>query len=160
MIADEIKKLNELKEAGVLSEDEFNQAKENILGQKKFKTSASGELFGLNENVWLTLMNLSILAGFIVPILGLVLPFVLWLLSRDHSENADKVGRNLVNWIASFIIYFVICIILMTIFIGWLLLMVLVILTVIFVIIGAIKAANGEIWPYPLSIPFLNVESD
>ncbi|MCF6775539.1 DUF4870 domain-containing protein [Thiotrichales bacterium 19X7-9] len=159
MIADEIKKLSELKEAGILTEDEFNQAKEKLLGQANLKTNVSGELFGLNENIWLTLMNLSILAGFVVPILGLVLPFVLWLLSKEDSQKADQMGRNLVNWIASFIIYFVLCIILMAIFIGWLLLIALVALTVIFVIIGAIKAANGEIWPYPLSIPFLKVES-
>ena len=40
--------------------------------------------------------------------------------------------------------------------IGFLLLGVLAILGIVFPIIGGIKASNGEVWPYPLSIKFFN----
>lgn len=159
MIADEIKKLSALKDEGLISEFEFNQAKAKLLGENKFSAKKKGELFGLSEPVWLTLMHLSILAGFIIPILGLALPFILWILSKDESEKADQTGRILINWIASFIIYFIISMILTMIFIGWLLMSLLVIACIVFVILGAVKAANGTIWRYPLSISFLHINS-
>jgi uncharacterized Tic20 family protein len=39
--------------------------------------------------------------------------------------------------------------------IGFPLLFAVLILSIVFPIIGAVKAANGELWPYPLSIAFM-----
>ncbi|MCF6768077.1 DUF4870 domain-containing protein [Thiotrichales bacterium 19S11-10] len=160
MIADEIKKLSELKDTGVISEEEFHKAKERLLGKKHKSQHQTGTIYGLNESMWCTFMHLSLLAGFIVPILGLAIPFALWIISKDVSDKADQTGRMLVNWIASLVIYFIASVILMAVFIGWLLLVALVIVNIAFIIIGATKAADGEFWRYPLSIKFLSLENN
>ncbi len=61
----------------------------------------------------------------------------------------------MVNWIISEVIYFLVSFILCFIFVGFLLLFALAIVAVIFPIIGGIKANDGEVWKYPLAIPFL-----
>jgi hypothetical protein len=54
----------------------------------------------------------------------------------------------------SAIIYAIICIILMIVVIGIPLLFALGLVSLIFPIVGGIKASDGEVWPYPLSIKF------
>lgn len=156
MIADEIKKLHELKDQGVISEEEFNSAKKRLLKQKI--GNSDGHIFGLNEMLWATLMHLSVLAVFIIPMLGIVLPIVLWILSKDESEFANQTGKAIINWIVSFIIYFIIAAILTLIFIGFILMVALIVLSIIFIIIGAIKASHRELYRYPLSINFLSID--
>ena len=55
----------------------------------------------------------------------------------------------------SWIIYAIISMLLVCVIIGIPLLLILAVLWVIFPIIGGLKANNGEVWPYPLSIRFL-----
>jgi len=50
-------------------------------------------------------------------------------------------------------VYCVVSFILMFILVGFLTMFALVLVSIIFPIIGAIKASEGEVWPYPLSIP-------
>jgi uncharacterized Tic20 family protein len=54
----------------------------------------------------------------------------------------------------SAIIYAIISMILMIVGIGFLLLAALGLVSLIFPIIGGVKASEGEVWPYPLSIKF------
>lgn len=58
------------------------------------------------------------------------------------------------NWILSSLIYAVVFSILIFVLIGIPLLWALALLFLIFPIIGAIKANDGIVWPYPLSIRF------
>ena len=58
------------------------------------------------------------------------------------------------RWIISAAIYAAVCFILVFLFIGVPLLMVLGVLAIAFPIVGGIKANNGEVWKYPLSIQF------
>ena len=62
----------------------------------------------------------------------------------------------MVNWIISEILYAAGCLALAFLFIGVPLLIVVGVLGIIFPIIAAIKANDGEVWPYPLSISFLS----
>ena len=52
----------------------------------------------------------------------------------------------------SALIYSVVCFLLFIIVIGVFLLWALALLCLVFPIIGAIKANDGEVWPYPLSL--------
>ena len=67
-------------------------------------------------------------------------------------------GRIVVNWIITEFLLAVLFGILCFIFIGIPLLMALGLVGIIFPIIGGIKANNGEIWNYPCSIKFFNVD--
>ncbi|WP_317929867.1 DUF4870 domain-containing protein [Halioxenophilus sp. WMMB6] len=114
--------------------------------------------WGMVTNTFLMLMHLSQLAGFVVPGAGLVLPIVMWATNKDQSPEVDRHGKNILNWMISLTIYSIVSCILIIIFVGFLALLALMILDLIFVILAAVKANEGELWPYPLSIKFFKVE--
>ena len=88
---------------------------------------------------------LGIVAGFIPSL-------VILLVSKD--ELVKKHAKNALNWQISFLIYYIISMILIFIIVGILLVVALIILNIVFCIIATVKANNGEIWKYPLSIKF------
>jgi uncharacterized Tic20 family protein len=105
--------------------------------------------------MWAMLLHFSILAGYAVPIAGLVVPIMIWQLKKDELSEIDVHGKNAVNWIISELIYLAVSFILCFVIIGIPLVIILGILGIIFPIIAALKASNGEVWRYPLSISFL-----
>ncbi|MDT0593316.1 DUF4870 domain-containing protein [Glaciecola petra] len=111
--------------------------------------------WGMEPRVFLLLMHLSQLAGVIIPFAGLVLPIVMWVTNKQESKEIDEHGKVIMNWIISAFIYTIICTILMVLVIGVFGLIILAIVSLIFIIVGAIKAYDGELWPYPLSITFI-----
>ncbi len=110
--------------------------------------------WGMELKSYLLLMHLSQLAGFIIPFGGLVLPIIMWATNKEHSKEIDDHGKVILNWIISAMIYAVVCTILIFVVIGIFGLMILGICGLIFAILGAIKANDGILWHYPLSIKF------
>ena len=104
--------------------------------------------------LWSTLLHLSMLAGLIIPLGGLVVPVVIYILKKDELPGLEPHWHVVLNWIISALIYSVVCFILVFIVIGIFLFWALALVCLIFPIIGAIKANDGEVWPYPLSIKF------
>lgn len=109
----------------------------------------------LPANSWAMFLHLSVLAGFVVPIAGLLAPLLIWQLKKDQYPELDAHGKVVMNWIISLIIYTVISGMLVFVVVGLFLLSVLMIISILFPIIGGIKANEGKLWTYPLSIPFL-----
>jgi uncharacterized protein len=106
------------------------------------------------DRTWLILLHLSMFAGYVVPLAGFIAPLVIWLTMKDESPEIDAHGRVVVNWIITSVIYWTIAIALCLVLIGIPLVMILGAISVIFPIIGAVKASNGVLWKYPLSISF------
>ena len=75
-------------------------------------------------------------------------------LSHSLTKYAKRRWRDC-NIDCSVLIYSVISGILMFVVIGFFLLIALGVVAVVFPIIGAMKASNGEVWKYPLTISFL-----
>ncbi|TRY33517.1 DUF4870 domain-containing protein [Aliiglaciecola sp. M165] len=113
------------------------------------------EYWGMSLKSYCMLIHLSQLASIVAPGLGFVLPIVMWVANKDKSVEIDKHGKVTVNWVISCLIYSVICGILALVFIGLIGLVVLAILNFLFAIIAAIKANDGVLWTYPLTIRFL-----
>lgn len=155
MDLDKIEKLAELKEKGVITDEEYAEAKAKILRgeQPKATTELSGEM---DSRTYAMLLHFSQLCGFVAPVFGWVVPVVLWLIKRD-DPYIDQQGKVVFNWILSSFIYFVISLILIAVVIGVFMLMALAIVSVIFIVIGAVRAKDGVIQNYPLSIPFFSV---
>jgi len=160
-IADEIEKLNNLKQAGAITEEEYQSAKASLLK----KDESIGEKFNFvvknvssDEKMWSMFMHFSQLCGFLIPLAGLIVPIVMWQVKKDESDIIDRHGRNIVNWIITEIIFFAAFFILVRIFIGIPLLGLLFILGIVLPIIGGIKANNGEIWSYPFAIKFFSAD--
>ena len=126
---------------------------DDLLFEDEFETSAKP--WGIEEDQFTMLMHIAQFAGVVVPMAGLALPIVMWATNKENNELVDEHGKNIINWMISLIIYFAIAIPLCFLIIGIPIVMVLGLLTVLFPIIGAVKASNGEVYTYPLTIKFL-----
>ncbi|TVQ29252.1 MAG: DUF4870 domain-containing protein [Wenzhouxiangella sp.] len=106
---------------------------------------------------WATILHLSVLAGLVIAFAGLLAPVVIYLVKRDELPGLEPHSKVVFNWVISAIIYFAVGLILTVTLVGAILgipLMLAVgVLSIVFPIIGGIKASEGEVWPYPLSIP-------
>ena len=103
---------------------------------------------------WGMIMHLSQLANFLLPVAGIIIPIVIWQVKKNELPELDIHGKIIVNWMLGTLIYGVVCFLLVFALVGFVLLPVLAALGIIFPIIGGIKANNGEVWKYPLSIAF------
>jgi len=125
----------------------------DLLFEDELETSTKP--WGIEEDQFTMLMHIAQFAGVVVPMAGLALPIVMWATNKENNELVDEHGKNIINWMISLIIYFAIAIPLCFLIIGIPIVMVLGLLTVLFPIIGAVKASNGEVYTYPLTIKFL-----
>ncbi len=157
-IDEELQKLQQLHQTGVLSDEEYGRAKARLLNNpSSFSTGAGANTstVDLQTRRWAMFLHLSQFAGYVVPLAGLVVPIVIWQLKKVELPGIDVHGKNVVNWIISEIIYAAIGFILTFVIIGIPLLIALGIIGIIFPIVGGIKANNGDVWKYPLSFSFL-----
>jgi hypothetical protein len=116
-VAEELQKLHQLREAGAINDDEFVLAKARILSavpEAQPVPSAPLEATGLGSETleqetrqWAMFLHLSILAGFVVPMAGLVVPIIIWQVKKADLPGIDAHGKNAFNWIVSKIIYLV-----------------------------------------------------
>ncbi|MEC8104449.1 MAG: DUF4870 domain-containing protein [Pseudomonadota bacterium] len=120
-------------------------------------SNQNDEYWGMPANTYCTLIHLSQLTSLLIPGLGLILPILMWLMNKDKNDDIDRHGKVTANWLLSLIIYSIICFILWIFVIGALAFFVLGALNLIFAIIAAVKANNGQLWVYPLSIQFFKV---
>ena len=100
-------------------------------------------------------LHLSQLAGFVIPFGGIILPVVLWQTQKEKMPALDAHGKMVVNFMLSVLIYAIVSVVLMFVLVGFLTLLAVAVIHIIFPIVGAVKANNGELWEYPLTIKFL-----
>lgn len=99
--------------------------------------------------------HLSTFAGYFFPFGGIIGPLICWISRKDQSEWVNMNGKSALNFQISVLLYSVLLIPLCFIIVGIPLLIALGILEVVCVIIASIKAAKGEVYKYPISIPFI-----
>ena len=162
-VADEIEKLNTLRQSGAITDEEYQTAKSRLLGQgaptwDPPKPHPGAPAAPLDEKTWSLLLHISQLCGFLIPFAGLVVPIVLWQIKKDESAIIDRHGRIVANWMITAFITGIVFFCLSFVLIGIPLLIILGVLCVVFPIIGGIKASNGEFWPYPMSYRFLPID--
>lgn len=121
------------------------------------------------DNGTLALLHYSQLLNFI-GFLGLIIPLILWSTKKTEIKGMDEHGKNVINFQLSLLIYNLIFFVLFAfsvfmsffligfVFIAILLVLAipLVILLIIYPIIGGIRAGNGEIYKYPMTIKFIH----
>ena len=116
---------------------------------------------------WEVMCHLSALVAWLgMPFGNLIGPFVVWIIKRGDSPSIDAHGREVLNFQLSWTLYIfafaAMTVVLMFILIGFLMLPFLIaacligpVISLILSIIGAVKAGNGELFHYPLTIRFL-----
>jgi hypothetical protein len=165
MTQEELEQYHELLKKGIISEEEYAEQKRRFFESRGFgpglepaqpySNIAGGEFWGMEEKSYIVFMHASVLAGVIFPFAGFILPLVMWMSNKDKSERVDAHGKVVMNWVLSSVVYGLIFGILCLILIGIPLLIALSVCTFIFSIMGAVKASEGQLWPYPLSIQFI-----
>jgi len=121
--------------------------------EEQFESKPRG--VDLQPKQWAMFVHFSVLAGFVVPFAGLILPIILWQIKKDEIPEIDVHGKIVVNWLISALIYSAVGLLLTFVLIGKPLLFILGALCVVFPVIGGIKANNGVVWDYPLTIQIL-----
>jgi uncharacterized Tic20 family protein len=149
-LADDIRKLNELQQSGALSEQEFQQAKESLLAQNR----PTGTSPVLDTTTWGVLIHLSQFLTYLIPLAGIIAPIILWQIKKDESEIIDRHGKIVANWLITEFILLLAAIPLCFVLVGIPLLFIVSVAAIVFPIIGAVKAGDGKLWPYPCSIRF------
>ena len=110
---------------------------------------------GMDEDQYCMLLHLSTLAGYIIPLAGFVVPIIMWTSYKDQSPHIDKHGKMVTNFLISAFIYYAIGIVLSVLCIGFVILIALAVVGIIFSILGAIKASQGDLYEYRLTIKFI-----
>lgn len=89
----------------------------------------------------------------------LIVALVMWLIKRDQSGFVDAAGKATMNLQISAWIYTLLlgCAGFFTFGVGWLLIPIAALVVFIFAILGSLAASRGEIYRYPLVIPFFTV---
>ncbi len=159
-VINEIERLNNLREKNAISEEEFLNLKKEVLRNNTIEDEKLIRKELSDEKIWCSFIHLSQLCSFIFPLLGSVIPIVLWQLKKDKSELIDLNGRIVTNWILSKFIYYCVSIFLCVFIVGIPLVLGLVVLAIVFPIVGAVKINSGESWRYPLSITFIKLNHE
>lgn len=156
MDLEQIEKLNDLKQKGLISEEEYQQAKARILGGQNDKIVQPHTILQTNNYDYAMVLHLTQFCSWLFPFLGLVVPLIMWQ-SKKEDPYVDEQGKVVMNWVFSSIIYAIVCLLLFIILIGIPLLAALAICSVVFTIMGAMDANKGVIKNYPLTIKFFTV---
>ncbi len=123
------------------------------------KLASSGRLRGTSltesDRNFAIGMHLSPLVLSIVGLfpLSLLAPLVLWLVRRQESVFDDDHGREIINFVLSFLLWHLVAGITV---VGLIFLPVLWVVAIVSCIRGAIAAGNGEYFRYPMTIRFLS----
>lgn len=109
-----------------------------------------------NTRTWCVLCHASALLGLFFHFLGHIFgPLIVWLVKRGEGAEIDAHGKESLNFQISMLIYDAVALILCFVLIGIPILLLLWVLNTIFVIVAAIKASDGELYRYPLTIRFI-----
>lgn len=155
-IADQLERLESLRAKGSISDHEFVAAKASVLGgggTAAPPVKETHQVFGFGVRAWCTLMHISQLLIFAGGI-GIVVPIVMWAMSKDHSDYVRQQGNRMMNWIITSLIASVIAGLLCFVVIGFPILFVLLVLNAAFPVVAALKANDRQLWKYPLAFRF------
>ena len=120
-------------------------------------TPPSTSVTSSNIRTWCVLCHASALLGLFFHFLGHIFgPLIVWLLKRGDGAEIDAHGKESLNFQLSMLIYDAVAVILCFVLIGIPILLLLWVLNTVLVIIASIKASDGELYRYPLTIRFIN----
>ncbi len=109
-----------------------------------------------DEKMYAMFCHLSALIGFIIPFGNIIGPLIIWILKKDQYPMVDEHGKESLNFQISMTIYVLAALILVLFLIGIPLLVVLGLFELVAIVVASVKANDGLLFKYPLSIRFLN----
>ena len=94
-------------------------------------------------------------AGFVFPFGNILGPLIVWLMKKSESSSVDAHGKEAMNFQISMSIWVLLSFASYLILVGIILFPAAILTGVILTIMGAVKASNGELYRYPLTIRFI-----
>ena len=134
---------------------EQGASQRSTLGQHDRLAGVRIEGVAPSDRNWAVLCHVVTFIGFVMPLGNIVGPLLIWLLRRRDSEYVDFHGKEAVNFQISLTIYLVISAVLVLVLIGFVLLLVTFVFGIVSVIIAAVRANEGVLHRYPVTIRFL-----
>lgn len=99
-----------------------------------------------------TLVLVSYILAIFTTVVG---PLILWAIKKDDDPSTADGLRHVANFSISYTIYSIVAWITSVILIGFILGPIVNVLMLVFVIIGIVKAANGELYKPPFTLDFI-----
>jgi uncharacterized Tic20 family protein len=117
--------------------------------------ASASSMDATEEKIYAMFCHLGALSGFFAPFGNIIVPLILWLTKRESSSFVDMHGKEAVNFQISLMLYSLVSAVLIFVLVGIFLLAGLCVFDLVTVIVGALKAKNGESFRYPLTIRFI-----
>lgn len=108
-----------------------------------------------DEKQWLVALHFCSLIGLLIPLGSIIAPLIVWLIKKDEFPLVNEHGKAVLNFQITVAIAFVVCFLLVFVLIGILLLPILTIFWIVMTIIGGVKAADGKLQNFFLTIPMI-----
>ncbi|HWQ32332.1 MAG TPA: DUF4870 domain-containing protein [Blastocatellia bacterium] len=105
-----------------------------------------------DEKTFGMLAHLSALSGVIIPFGNIIGPLIIWMMKKDQSWFVNEQGKESLNFQISITIYLIIAGVLILVLLGILLMPLVGLFALVMTIIAGIKASQGEMYRYPLTI--------
>mgnify|MGYP001942992231 CR=1 FL=1 len=115
----------------------------------------SSALATIDEQTWAMFIHLSTFLGWLVPVLGFVVPLGLWLFKSKESTFVDHHGKEAINFQLTMLILSIPAIIMVFFLIGIPLLLALAAFSTVVTIIATVAAHQGKHYHYPINIRFI-----
>ena len=128
------------------------------MSEEQPPTQDSGSLTNEEKQarLWGMLCRLTALSLLIsLPFGNILCPLVIWLIKRNEIPFVDEQGKESLNFQISMTIYALVAALLMLVIIGFFLLIGLAVFSTVMVIIASIKANDGVVYKYPVTIRIL-----
>lgn len=106
-----------------------------------------------SDRLWSVLCHLSYFFG--VALLSFLFPLTVYLVMRSGSAFVTDHAREALNFHLSLLLYFIFCVPLCFIIIGVPLVVALVLTGIVCSIVAAVKAGEGTLYHYPITIRFV-----
>lgn len=164
MDLEKLEKLNQLRQEGALTQEEFEREKQKVIGESA-GCPTKEMIMGLSPYEYAAVINFA----WFFPYIGWIGSLIFWLLGRNKSEVVDTQGKYFVNWFITWtLVGFVLIVALVfssiatqpfvkavgvIVSIGLFICMILCGLA--FPAIAGFKCIKGATWRYPLSITFI-----
>jgi uncharacterized Tic20 family protein len=107
------------------------------------------------ERQWAMFAHIGTFSSMFVPLGNIIAPIVIWQMKKHESDFVVEQAKESLNFQITLMIYSLISLLLCIIIIGFFLIFALVIFGLIMIIIGGIKANEGEDFRYPMTLRLL-----
>ena len=108
------------------------------------------------ERTWGVLAHAGGFAGLAVPFGNVLAPLVVWLAKKDESRFVDESGVRALNFQLTWSIILLVTALSVLIAVGVVLFPLAILAWLILTVLGTVKASDGEVYDYPLTIHFID----